>query len=213
MSINLYNPRLKEFVKILGWILLFIFLWFNSCSKEHAIKKIVTPEVVGTFEKIKPDHEPIENSSINHVKKDGLVYIENPLNAKLLQENEKLKADFDCANDSLKKLAYYKSIEVNKFATKFEDQNIIINLKGMVRGEIQEVVPDYIWKEKSFDVAIKPKEDKFKVLGGLEIGNNTKLDNFNLKANLILQNQTGNIFSFSRDTKKNYYVGYSTVLF
>lgn len=216
MLIKQESTILKESFKILGGILLFIFLWTGSCSDNKpatAKVKVKTPEIKNSFNAKAPEHKPIENNPVNQVKNDGIVYVENPLYQKLFQENEQLKLNFLKLNDSMKLISYEKSIKLNEFAVRFEDENITINMNGIVQGEVKSIVPEYIWKEKTFDVEIKPKEDKFKLLGGLEIGNNIQLDNFNIKANLMFQNSKGNIFSLSGDIEKNYYLGYTTVLF
>jgi hypothetical protein len=57
------------------------------------------------------------------------------------------------------------------------------------------------------------KEIKFRLLAGLEYGNNTSLSNSIFKANLSGQNSKGNIYRFSIDNNKNYYIGYDFSIF
>jgi hypothetical protein len=54
--------------------------------------------------------------------KGKTIYTKNPINQKLIAENEKLKADFAVANDSIKQL-FGTAVKLNKFSTKFEDDN------------------------------------------------------------------------------------------
>ena len=214
MQINILNPKIKEFLKYLGWIL-FIILWVSDCSggaKATQKIKVKSPKVTQTFNPVKPEHKPILIDEKPIREKDG-VFIKNPIDAQLLIENQKLKDSFRLLSDSLKNYNYARAIELKKFDAKFEDDNIIINIDGIVQGEVKNVFPHYIWKEKTFDVEIKPKEPTRKVLAGLEVGNNVDLNNPIIKANLMFQNKKGNIFSGSIDSKKNYWLGYNVIIF
>jgi len=211
-QINLHSPLLKEFVKYLGWILLFIVLWFRGCSgttPSPQIAKVIVPEVKGKFEAKKPINVPIGQK----VSKGETVYKENPINPKLLAENEKLKQDFAKASDSIKKLQFAKAIQLNEFSSTFEDDNLLLNINGIVQGEVKEITPNYTIKEKKVEVQVKPKETVFRLLGGMELGNNTKLDGFAAKANMMLQNKKGNIISGSFDTNQNIWIGYNFSIF
>lgn len=211
-QINLHSPFLKEFVKYLGWILLFIVLWFRGCSgttPSPQIAKVIIPEVKGKFEANKPVNVPIGQK----VSKGKTVYKDNPINPKLLAENEKLKQDFAKASDSIKKLQFAKAIQLNEFSSTFEDDNLLLNINGIVQGEVKEITPNYTVKEKKVEVPVKAKETVFRLLGGMEFGNNTKLDGFAAKANLMLQNRKGNIISGSFDTNQNIWIGYNFSIF
>lgn len=211
-QINLQSPLLKEFLKYLGWILLFVVLWFRGCShneKSTVTAKVTVPEVKGKFEAKKPVNNPI-GQKVSKVKTN---YIKNPIEPKLLAENEKLKQDFAKANDSIKKLQFAKAVQLNEFSSDFEDENVVININGIVQGEVKEITPNYTIKEKKVEVPVKPKETVFRLLGGLELGNNTKLDGFAAKANLMLQNKKGNIISGSFDTNQTIWIGYNFSIF
>ena len=223
-QINLQSQYIKEFMKYLGWILLFIVLWFKGCSgatPTPQIAKVIVPEVKGTFQAKKPVHQAVlikANSPQlkNSVVKDYLttgkenLQVENPIDKNLIAENEKLKNDFSKANDSIKKLSFNKAIQLNKFSTNFEDENIIINVNGVVHGEVKEITPNYTLKPKEQP---KQKETVFRLLGGLELGNTVKLDNFTVKANLKFQNRKGNIISGSFDTNETIWIGYNWSIF
>jgi hypothetical protein len=208
MQINPYSPILKEAVKYLGWILLFLVLWFRGCSGTTPLPQIVkvkVPEVKGKFETKKPVNVPI----VQKVSTGETVYKDNPIDPKLLAENEKLKQDFAKANDSIKKLSFAKAVQLNEFSTDFEDENIVLNINGIVQGEVKEITPNYTIKEKKIEVPVKQKETVFRLLGGMELGNNTKLDGFAAKANLIFQNRKGNELTTSFDTNQNIWIGYN----
>lgn len=221
MPINLYHPLWKEFLKYLGWILLFVFLWFRGCSgttPTTQTAKVIVPEVKAKFESKKPVHEAIEmakerpekalKNNFNKPSGVDFAYIE------MTKENEKLKTVFAKETDSLKKvIAYNKAIQLNKFSTKFEDENVVLNINGVVQGEVKEITPNYTIKERKMEVPVKQKETVFRLLGGLELGNNTQLDAFKLKANLMFQNKKGNIISGSFDTNQTVWVGYNISIF
>ena len=212
MSINSYSPLWKEFLKYLGWILLFVFLWFRGCSgsaPSTQIAKVIVPEVKGTFEAKKPVHEPV----LIKAKKGKITFIKNPIDKKLIAENEKLKSAFAKANDSIKQLSFNKAIQLNKFSTKFEDENLLLNINGVVQGEVKEITPNYTIKEKKIEIPVKVKETVFRILGGLEVGNTAQLDAFKLRANLMFQNRKGNIISGSFDTDQTIWVGYNVSIF
>jgi hypothetical protein len=214
MPINLYHPLWKEFLKYLGWILLFVFLWFRGCSATTPTPKtakVIVPEVKAKFESKKPVHEPVvikANSPQIKISTEP-----NPLVQKLVKENERLVQDFAKANDSIKQLSFNKAIQLNKFSTKFEDENVVLNINGVVQGEVKEITPNYTIKERKMEVPVKQKETVFRLLGGLELGNNTQLDAFKVKANLMFQNKKGNIISGSFDTNQTIWVGYNISIF
>lgn len=221
MSINLYSPYVKDFFKYLGFFILscFFALWFKGCSEstpKPQIAKVIIPEVKAKFESKKPAHEPIVINANNtaNVQKGKTITVEDPIDKKLIAENEKLKTAFAKETDSLKKvIAYNKAIQLNKFSTKFEDENLVLNINGVVQGEVKEITPNYTIKEKKMEVPVKQKETVFRLLGGLELGNNTQLDAFKVKANLMFQNRKGNIISGSFDTNQTVWVGYNISIF
>lgn len=212
------TPIFKEAIKWLGWVLLFASLWFHGCSRTASTPQIVkvnVPEVKGVFEAIVPDNVPItlENGNIEKSVAKQSLSTENPINAKLLAENEQLKADFTKANDSIKKLQFSNAIVINDFSSVFEDSILKININGKVRGEVKQVTPTYTIKQKTVETQIIPKETVFRLLGGLEIGNNKNLSNPLFKANLGVQNRKGNVISVSYDNNKNFYLGYQFSIF
>jgi hypothetical protein len=197
MPINLFSKSWNTIWKILPWILLIVVLWFRGCSsdtKSPQIAKVTIPEVKGKFEHKKPTHEPIYKDSIIIVA-GKTIYTKNPINQKLIAENEKLKADFAVANDSIKQLLFGTAIKLNKFSTKFEDDNLLLNIEGVVQGEVQEVTPSYTIKKKEVAVVVKQKETVFRVLVGGAVGVNKELNQAAYQLDLNFQNRKGNIIS------------------
>jgi hypothetical protein len=203
MPINLYHPLWKEILKYLGWILLFVFLWFRGCSgttPATQTAKVIVSEVKGKFQAKKPVHEVFEmakespekalKNNINKPSTTDFDHIE------MAKENEKLKTDFAKETDSLKKvIAYNKAIQLNKFSSNFEDENIIINIEGIVQGEVKEITPSYIRKKIEMEVFVKQKETVLRVLVGGGFGLNKELNQAAYKLDLNFQNRKGDIIS------------------
>lgn len=218
IQINPRSPALKQFLKyfVVAVLSILIFNWFKGCKsgpKKAETQTVTIPKVSGKFEPKKPESKPIEiiQNPINEVKKDGTVYVPNPLNEKLLMENEKLKSDYSKMSDSLKSKTYEKAIELNSFSSRFEDDNLLLNINGVVRGEVEEITPSYTIKERK--VEITPKKTVFRLLAGAEIGSSIIAPKLNFKGNLMFQNRKGDIISTSYDTNKNVWVGYNKSIF
>jgi hypothetical protein len=201
--INLHSPYVKEFFKYLAVFILgcFFALWFKGCSgstPKPQIAKVIIPEVKGVFESKQPAHEPIVINANNkaNVQKGKTVFVENPIDEKLIAENEKLKTAFAKETDSLKKvIAYNKAIQLNEFSTKFEDENVVLNINGVVQGEVKEITPNYTIKKKEVEVPVKVKETVLRVLAGGAIGLNKELNQAAYQLDLNFQNRKGNIIS------------------
>lgn len=199
MQIDLYKLPVKELLKWLGWILFFSSIWFRGCSSNKDLPKttkVIVPAVSGTFESSKPESKPLEikQTPIAEVKKDGLVYVENPLNKKLLAENEKLKREFsELKNDTLKQQVYNKAIGLNSFSSRYEDKYMVLVINGIVRGEVQEITPSYTLKERDADAIVK--QTYLRVLAGGSIGFNRDFNQFIYKLDVGFQNRKGDIIS------------------
>lgn len=206
------NSLLKEAAKYLGWVLLFVALWFRGCeaTPTPVTAKVIVPEVKGKFAPIKPNHTNVKGPEKDQEKpviqwKDKIITIENPLNIDLANK-------YIMAKDSIERLnLYLKSIELKKFSSHFDDEFLTLNIDGIVQGEVQEITPSYTIKKR--EIQVKPKETVFRVLGGLEVGNNVNLDNFAVKGNLLFQNKKGNLFSGSFDTNQTIWIGYNASIF
>ena len=215
MQINLLDSRIKTFIKsYLGWILFFLMVWLNAgAGKEIKTVKVIVPTVTGKLESKKPELKPLEIKQEPIVKKDGLVYKENPFNIILAEENTKLKSDYSRMSDSLKSKAYDKAIELNTFSYKSEDKYLKLTIDGIVRGEVSEITPSYTIKEQESEVFVKEKLPGLKVLGGVEVGNTKTLDDLSFKGSVLFQNRKGNIISAGYDTDNKIWLGYYRSIF
>jgi hypothetical protein len=197
-QINLHSPFWKEAIKYLGWVLLFAVLWFRGCNRSgipNSSVKLEVPEVKGKFVPKKPAHESASSKMERTATGKEILQVENPIDEKLIAENEKLKTDFAKANDSIKKLQFNKAIQLNKFSTNFEDENVILNIEGIVQGEVKEVTPGYTIKKKTIEVPIKQKETLLRVLAGGAVGVNKELNQVVYQLDLNFQNRKGDIIS------------------
>ncbi len=179
-------------------IIVLLFFVFRSCqgNEESTVTaKVIVPEVKGTFDSKKPVHEAISPKKERTATGKEILQVENPIDKKLIAENEKLKKDFAKANDSIKQLSFNKAIQLNKFSTKFEDENLVLNIDGIVQGEVKEITPNYKIKEKKIEVPVKVKETVFRVLAGGAIGLNKELNQSAYQFDLNFQNRKGNMFS------------------
>lgn len=205
--------------------ILFAILWLKGCSAESQKPQLVNvtiPAVEGKLEYKKPDHELVKLPTND---KSKIVKIENPIDKQLIAENErlqqyvaeneKLKLAFSQETDSLKKqLLYEKVVQLNNFSTDFDDNNLELHIEGVVQGEVKEITPSYKIKERTAQAEVKAKETVLRLLGGAEIGLPTNSNiPLPLKANLMLQNRKGNIWSGSIDTNGTIWAGYSASIF
>jgi hypothetical protein len=83
-------------------------------------------------------------------------------------------------------LLFGKAVKLNKFSTKFEDDNLLLNIDGVVQGEVQEVTPSYTIKKKEVQVKQKKRYCEF---WQWRNGANTQLNTPAAKANLLFQNK------------------------
>jgi hypothetical protein len=194
---------------IIAALLAFIFL--NDCSNAPTVKPqiITTPKIEAKFDPGKPIHTPVnfgQKVSKNDKSKNTLIP------APIIIQNDSLLKSYQRENDLLKKeLLFKKAIQLNKFDTKFEDENLIININGIVQGEVQEITPSYVIKPQTIEV--QPKEVKFRLLAGMEVGNNLEFNKPLFKANVGFQNAKGSILTASYDTEQRIFIGYHFTVF
>lgn len=208
MQINLFNKNYKNYFLYLGWILLFIMLFFKSCSNKQQSKekvKIQTKEVKGkTIIKTNIVHVPI-------IKKfrdtSGVGFYVSQID-KLFDENNKMQNEF-IKMDSLQQIeAYKKAIEINAFKQSFDDKYINASVSGEVSGKIHAMKFDYTIKAQTLEVDVPKIKNKYFVGFG---ASNNKLFNAPLfNVGVGIQNKKSNILSIGFDSEKriglNYFI-------
>lgn len=213
-QINLNNVKIPEWIKYFGWVLVVILILGTKSCNTGADKigtvTITVPEKKGSFIATKPSIVVITEDKI--IKGDPVIK-ENPLNQKLLDENRILIDKYKSVNDSVKLLMFEKLNELNQFSSEFENDDILININGIARGEVQEITPSYTIKKQDIGVAVPAKTQSLRVLGGVEVGNTKTLDNLSFKGSVLLQNRKGNIISAGYDTDNKIWLGYYRSIF
>jgi len=198
---------LKKSFPYLIIVVLIVFIFFKDCSNDTEPIIIKTPEIKGQFEAKKPVHIPIVNEPILSKNDKSKQIIKT-----IIIENDSLLKSYERENDSLKKLLMFKkAIQLSSFSSKFEDDNLLLNITGIVQGEVKEIKPNYTIKSK--EIEVKVKRVRFRMLAGLEVGNTLLFDKPLFTANIGFQNAKGNIITASYDSEQRIFVGYSFTVF
>lgn len=202
MQINLFNKKNIEYFKWLGWVLaiIFFFLLIKSCEKvTDELAKIKTPAVAGKFTPVKPIQTPVsigqDLSKIDKSKKytkEELEFYQNQL-IEFADENYNLQMKFANETDSLKRIIMFNdATKLQNFNHRFEDDNIYIDVNGIVQGDVKSVSSKYYIKSK--EISVKVPTTRFRLLAGGGAGIDTELSQGLVKVNLGFQNQKGNIY-------------------
>jgi hypothetical protein len=203
--------NLVENLKWLGWVILFIVLWFRGCNPEPQFAekiKIQTKEVKGkAIIKTNIVHVPI-TKKVRDTAGTGFYVAQID---KLFEENQQMQLEFMKMDSVAKIQAYNKAIEINAFKERFQDNYIDAYVSGEVSGNIKQMRFDYTIKPQTLNVdAPKPKNHLYL---GINVANTLQLNKPLFSAGLGLQNKKGNILNFSFDTEKRIGFGYSKKLF
>jgi hypothetical protein len=203
--------NLVENLKWLGWVILFIVLFFRGCNSEPQFTekiKIQTKEIKG---------DAIIQTNIVHVpitKKvrdtAGVGFYVSQID-KLFDENNRMQLEF-VKMDSLQQIqAYNKAIEINAFKQSFDDKYINAQVSGEVSGKIHAMKFDYTIKAQTMEVdAPKPKNNLY---FGVNVANTLLLDKPLFSAGIGIKNKRGNILNASFDTEKRIGIGYYLKIF
>ena len=195
--------------------ILLVILFFKGCSGDTETKPatIKIPAISGKFESVKPTHEVIRDTILigQKLSKPNDEYLQRQIN-ELILENKALQQFYNEASDSLKTTLFNKAIELKSFSHTFDNDTLKATASGIVRGEVQSIKLDYTIKPQTIELPSE-KETIFRLLAGLEYGNNISLSNSIFKANLGVQNRKGNVIHASVDNLKNVYIGYNISLF
>lgn len=217
MAINIFDQRLKKGILYLGWLLFFLCLWCKGCSAP-AGTTIKVPAITNTLPAdtiVK--HETIEvpkwYKDISAEKKLSKEVSEMHIRLKNYQEEIDFMQDEYAHADSLKKSELYRlATELKKFESNFEDECLKLTINGIIAGnQVKEITPTYTIKERKIDVP--QKQVKFRLLGGVGLGNTIAFDKPLFNANLGFQNAKGNILRVGYDSQKRIFVGYDFSIF
>ena len=203
--------NLVENLKWIGWVILFIVLWFRGCNPEPQFAekiKVVTKEVKGeTIIKTNIVHVPI-TKKVRDTSGTGFYVAQID---KLFEENNQMQLEF-LKMDSLQQIqAYAKATELSDFKQPFEDKYINAQVYGKVFGNVKEMRFDYTLKPQTITTdAPKPKNHLYL---GLKVANTIQFDKPLFSGEIGLQNKRGNIHNASFDTEKRVGYGYKWKIF
>jgi hypothetical protein len=179
-------------------IVVIIILLYKQCNQQpQLVTKIVTKEVKGKFQEVKPIHDTILiTRTLTNSKEDK--FLQGQIE-QLIKENKGLTEYFNEASDSVRLLMYERAVELKSFAHTFENDTIKATTSGIVQGEVKSIKLDYTIKPQTIEIP-KPKEKVFSLLAGGGFGIDTELRQPIYKANLGFQNKKGNVYfaSFQR---------------
>lgn len=214
------KTRNKAYIGFIGIVIFFAVLWFKSCGNDPEKVTYEQPEVKGGFEVVKPNQTTLSENDKSKITKT--TFGQNLSNKeleywkaeaeRLFKENQEMDQAFMNTNDSLQQLLYKNAISIKAFNHKFDNDTLSATVKGLVRGEVQSIKLDYTIKKRTVELP-KPKEVKFRMLAGVEVGNTKQFNDFSVKANVGFQLGSGTILNFSADTEQRFYVGYSVPIF
>lgn len=214
MQVNIFSPNYKKYFLYLGWVLLFIVLWFKGCkSSEPQFAQIKIKEVTKTLPAdtiIKHQVVKVPNKTNAKLSKD-ILQMYDRLEA-YQEEIDNMQSEYNYSDSVKKAKLYALATELKKFDSEFEDDKIKLLISGYVSGgEVKEITPTYTIKEQKIDVPL-PKR-KISVLTGVFLANDTQLQKPLFGAELGITNKKGNLLKIAFDSEKRIYFGYSVKLF
>lgn len=194
--------------------IVFAVLWLRGCGAPQATRlvKVDVPEVKGTFKPQKPINTPVVKTS--YLPKNDKSYFNKSKKA-IVQNEPVVKNDTKITIDTSSIVKEPCEQQLNNFSTKFENDDIELNIEGVAEGTVKEITPSYKIKKKTIEVPVKVKETVLRVLVGAEVGVQTSLEmnKLPLKANLMFQNRKGNIWSASIDNNQTAWIGFNVTIF
>jgi len=219
MQNQIILSQLKKAVPYLGWILLFLLLFFRGCGASvPGTTKVTIPAITKTLPVdtvIK--HQIVEVNKMVRDRKTENKYLKDLSEAeeKIIayqEEIDNMQSEF-MWSDSIKQAELYRlATELKNFESNFEDENLKLKINGIIGGnEVKEITPTYTIKSKKVDVP--QKQIKFRMLVGGGLGNSLTFDKPLFNANVGFQNAKGNILRFSFDTEQRIMIGYDFSLF
>jgi hypothetical protein len=209
-QINIF--AVKKIFPYLGWILLFLLLFFRGCNSTTP-QMVKIPEITNVF---KTDtivkHEVVE---VQKLVKDRTN--EKKLSKDILEMHERIanyQEEIDYLHDaykfsdSVQKDSLYKlTTKLKAFNSNYEDDFLKLKINGIIaNNEVKEITPSYTIKER--EISVKNKEVYFRLLAGGGFGINKELNQGTWKINTGFQNQKGNIIrgSFQKIGNQDYWL-------
>lgn len=216
MQINLF--QFKKAFPYLGWILLFLLLFFRGCGASVPATTVTIPAITKTL----PADTIVKHETIKIPKwykdtKAEKKYLKDIFEAEqriiaYQEEIDNMQSEFQWG-DSIKQAELYRlATELKNFESNFEDENLKLTINGIIGGnEVKEIIPTYTIKAKKIDVP--QKQVKFRMLVGGGLGNSLTFDKPLFNGNVGFQNAKGNILRFGYDSEQRITIGFDFSLF
>ena len=151
-------------------LILVVVFWNRSCTSEpKAITKTVsTPYIHGMFQpQTKIEHKQIDLDSLTKLVRDTMkteIVIQKELVNYASQENKLLLKQYEALQDEFERYKlFHEFIKPKQFQHTFEDERLLVNVQGLVRGEVSSLtIPSYTIKPIDVEVEIKkPRKKRF----------------------------------------------------
>ena len=216
-QINLF--KFKKAIPYLGWILLFVCLFFRGCGASgNGTTSVTIPAITKTLPAdTVVKHEIIKIPTWYKDTKAEKKYLKDLTEAEqriiaYQEEIDNMQSEF-MRSDSIKQAEMFRlATELKNFESNFEDENLKLTINGIIGGnKVKEITPTYTIKPKKIDVP--EKQVKFRMLVGGGLGNSLTFDKPLFNGNVGFQNAKGNVLRFSFDTEQRIMVGYDFSLF
>jgi hypothetical protein len=192
---------------------LVIILFCQNCTGEKSVKKVVVPEVKGSFSAVIPDTQFIEipvkytvkdNAEINRLKR--LYNFSQSEIDTILKENEISDSIANKTTDSLTKVIVAMA-KYQEFSYLFENDTLKATVSGLAKGPVKRLaIPEFIMKKRTLEVPEKQVVARF--LAGGEVGVNKELNQGTWKINLTVQDKSNNLWSgsFQKIANQDYFL-------
>jgi hypothetical protein len=208
---------IKKIVPYLGWILLFLLLFFRGCNsttpqivKVPEITNVLQTDTIVKHEVVEVQKLIKDRTNENKLSKDIIEMYERLANYQ--EEIDYLHDAYKYA-DSVQKDSLYKlATKLKAFESNYEDDFLKLKINGIIaNNEVKEITPQYTIKER--EISVKNKEVYFRLLAGGGLKSSINFDKPIFYGNFGFQNSKGNILRFGYDTEKRYSIGYDFSIF
>ena len=202
----------------MGWILLILLLFFRGCGSSVPGTSVTIPAITKTL----PSDTIVKHETIKIPKwyketKTEKKYLKDLTEAEqriiaYQEEIDNMQSEF-MWSDSIKQAELYRlATELKRFETELEDEYLKLKISGIIgSNEIKEITPTYTIKKR--EIEVPKKETKFRMLGGVGIGNTLMFNKPIFNANVGFQNKKGNILTIGYDTETRILLGYNFSIF
>jgi hypothetical protein len=209
-QINIF--AVKKIFPYLGWILLFLLLFFRGCNsttpqivKVPEITNVLQTDTIVKHEVVEVQKLIKDRTNEKKLSKDILEMHERLANYQ--EEIDYLHDAYKFADSTQKDSLYKLATKLKAFNSNYEDEFLKLKINGIIaNNEVKEITPTYTIKERKFEAP--QKQVTFRMLVGGGFGINKELNQGTWKINTGFQNQKGNIIrgSFQKIGNQDYWL-------